>query len=185
MTQDPNSSEPTIGSAGERLDEAAAAEVYSEHSDRLGRFLLGVLRDESLAADALQSTFTKLIEKGSGVKQKSLKAWLFQVAYNEAMQIRRRQQTGKRATDKLGWMLETREPAADDGLQFAIDAENAIRIREALVELPETHREVVQLRIYEGLKFAEIAERLDSPLGTVLARMRSSLQKLKSILKTE
>ena len=66
-----------------------------------------------------------------------------------------------------------------------IDSENAIRIREALAELPETHRKVVQLRIYEGLKFAEIAELLDSPLGTVLARMRSSLQKLKSILKTE
>ena len=184
MTQDSNSGELTIGSVGERLDEATAAEVYSEYADRLGRFLIGVLRDESLAADALQSTFAKLIEKGSGVKRRSLKAWLFQVGYNEAMQIRRQQQTGKRATDKLGWMQETKE-SEGDGLRFAIDTENVIRIREALDQLPETHRQVVQLRIYEGLKFANIAKRLDMPLGTVLARMRSSLQKLKSILKTE
>lgn len=185
MTQDPNSSELTIGDAGERLDGATAERIYLEYSDRLGWFLVGVLRDESLAADALQSTFTKLLEKGAGVKQKSLKAWLFQVAYNEAMQILRRQKTGKRATEKLGWRLETDESVADEGLRSVIDSENAIRIREALAELPETHRKVVQLRIYEGLKFAEIAELLDSPLGTVLARMRSSLQKLKSILKTE
>ena len=184
LTQDPNSIERDTGHTGDRLSEATAAEVYVEFSDRLGRFLIGVLRDEGLAADALQTTFAKLIEKGAGVDPKSRKAWLFQVAYNEAMQIIRKRQTGKRAEDKLVWIKQAKEVPVD-GEGAAIQSENAIRIRKALEELPETHRQVVELRIYEGLKFAEIAERLDSPLGTVLARMRTSLQKLKTILKTE
>jgi len=162
LTQDPNSIERDTGNTGDRLSEATAAEVYVEFSDRLGRFLIGVLRDEGLAADALQTTFAKLIEKGAGVEPKSRKAWLFQVV----------------------WIKQAKEEPID-GVGAAIQSENAIRIRKALEELPETHRQVVELRIYEGLKFAEIAERLGSPLGTVLARMRTSLQKLKTILKTE
>ena len=60
--------------------------------------------------------------------------------------------------------------------------EDAVRVREALLTLPPEQNEIVQLRIKEGLKFIEIAERLDLPLGTVLTRMRSGLKKLKNKL---
>jgi RNA polymerase sigma-70 factor (ECF subfamily) len=110
---------------------------------------------------------------------------LFQVAYNEAMMIRRREQTGRRATDNVAWMMRvTSDPdRTGEAIQMAIEAENVERVRDALERLPEPIRDIVVLRIHEGLKFAEIANRLDVPLGTVLARMRSGLGKLKSILK--
>ena len=55
-------------------------------------------------------------------------------------------------------------------------------VRTALNELSDVQRAVVEKRIYEGLKFREIAQQLNVPLGTVLARMQSSLKKLKSVL---
>ncbi len=168
-----------------RLDPQTVAEVYRQFENQLGRFLIGMLRDESLAADVLQSTFAKLIEKGVEVNVDSRKAWLFQVAYNEAMMIRRREQTGRRATENVAWMMRVKSDRdkSGEGIQMAIEAENVERVRDALARLPEPIRDIVVLRIYEGLKFAEIATRLDVPLGTVLARMRSGLGKLKNVLK--
>ncbi len=164
--------------------------VYQEYAEDLQRFLLGVLRDESAAADALQSTFIKLIEKGHSVQQEdSIKAWLFRVAFNEAMLIRRREAISRKHAEGVAWKLQLRLGSSDAGSrQLSQSVEHAVRqedielVRMALNELSGPQREVVKKRIYEGLKFREIAEELDVPLGTVLARMQSSLKKLKPIL---
>jgi RNA polymerase sigma-70 factor (ECF subfamily) len=55
-------------------------------------------------------------------------------------------------------------------------------VRAALSELAEHYREVVVLRHYEGLKFAEIAEALDIPVGTVKSRMMEALKQLNTRL---
>ena len=164
--------------------------VYQEYAEGLQRFLLGVLRDESAAADALQSTFIKLIEKGHSVQQEdSIKAWLFRVAFNEAMLIRRREAISRKHAEGVAWKLQLRSGSSDAGsrvlsqsVEHAVRQEDIELVRMALNELSEPQREVVKKRIYEGLKFREIAEELDVPLGTVLARMQSSLKKLKPIL---
>ena len=67
-------------------------------------------------------------------------------------------------------------------VERAIRQEDIELVRKALDELSDVQRQVVEKRIYEGLKFREIAQELDVPLGTVLARMQSSLKKLKPIL---
>jgi RNA polymerase sigma-70 factor (ECF subfamily) len=177
------------------LDSEKVRLVYEEYAEGLQRFLLGVLKDESAAADALQSTFIKLIEKGHSVQQKdSIKSWLFRVAFNEAMLIRRREAISRKHAEGVAWKLQLRLGTADaDNRKLSHSVEHAIRqedialVRKALDQLSEPQREVVRKRIYEGLKFREIAEELDIPLGTVLARMQSSLKKLKPILahKTE
>ena len=65
----------------------------------------------------------------------------------------------------------------------AIRHEQIEQVQDALQQLPKALQEIVQKRIFEGLKFREIAEQLDTPLGTVLARMHSALKKLKSLLR--
>ena len=62
--------------------------------------------------------------------------------------------------------------------------EDQLEVREALKRLPQTEQEVVRLRIHGGLTFAEVAEKLQIPLGTVLTRMRSALQRLKQKLQS-
>ena len=174
------------------MDHEKVKMVYEEHRLALRRFLIGVLRDEAAAADALQTTFTRLLEKGHMVQQlDSLKSWLFRVAFNEAMLIRRKESTRRKHAENVAWKVRV-QTGADKGtdqrlsqsVHYAIQQEEIQRVREALTRLPESQREVVSKRIYEGLKFREIAAELDVPLGTVLARMQAGLKKLKSILKS-
>ena len=60
-----------------------------------------------------------------------------------------------------------------------IERESADRVRDAIASLPEPLRVVVVLREYEGLKFREIAEVLDTPEGTVKSRMTDALEQLR------
>ena len=175
-----------------RLDTERVQAIYSEHCLALERFLIGVLRDEAAAADALQTTFTRLIEKGHLVQQQdSMKSWLFRVAFNEAMLIRRKETTSKKHAENVAWKFHGQlgvDRGADHRLSqsvhHAIQQEDIKQVRAALDQLPLPQREVVKKRIYEGLKFREIADDLNVPLGTVLARMQAGLKKLKPLLKS-
>ena len=172
------------------LDPSQVQAVYDHHCVALERFLLGVLRHESAAADALQSTFIKLMEKGHLVtQQESMKSWLFRVAFNEAMLIKRKRSVRQKHAEAVAWKTKLSagadkgaDPRVSQSLHFVLQQENVERVQQALQQLPKNQRVVVEKRIYEGLKFREISEQLDVPLGTVLARMQASLKKLKPLL---
>ncbi len=165
-----------------KLDQAVVEALFNEHRDELHRFLLGVLRDWQLAHDVLQSAFARLVERGHETREESRKAWLFRVAFHEAMAVRRREGVGDKVFQKLAWTAGRAHPSADDPL---LRRELVERVRSALDELPASQRQVVRMRIYEGKTFAVIAAELSIPLGTALARMRSALMKLRRILTGE
>lgn len=162
--------------------------LYEQHAEGLFKFLLGVLKDSALAEDALQTTFVRLAERGHQIQQQaSIKSWIYQVAFNEAMLIRRRQATGRRHQQTIAWHVQASSRAQeldhpDNILKEFIQQEQIEQIRESLDRLSLAQRVVVEKRIYEGKKFREIAEELQIPLATVLARMQTSLRKLKPYL---
>ena len=162
-----------------RLDPVVVARLYLEHGEELRRFLLGLLRDPHLAGDVLQATFAKLVERGGETRDGSRKAWLFRVAYHEAMAIRRRDAVGDRVVKQAACLRpESAAPAEEPLIRF----ETVDRVRSALDELPPDQRRVVRMRIYEEKTFAVIAEELEIPLGTALGRMRTALIKLRAAL---
>lgn len=146
-----------------------------EYGDDLRAFLIGVLRDRDAAAEVLQSTFTKALEAGHTARSETLKGWLFRVAYNQAMALRRRQKVHKKSLTRLAWHRDVNREHPEDNLSRG---ETISRIRAALETLSEEQRTVVRMRIYEEKTFAAIAEQLGLPLGTVLTRMRLALKKL-------
>ncbi len=198
---EPAASDPAEGNQprepGEKLDPSVVAALYIEHGEELRRFLQGVLRDAQLAADVLQATFVKLSERGHATRAPSRKAWLFRVAFNEALAYRRREAVGekvvRRVADQSGqvgtssatgsssgkWQSNGVAGLASDPL-VRLEAVQAIQA--ALDELPAEQRQVVRMRIYEEKTFAVIAKELKIPLGTALARMRSALVKLRASL---
>ncbi|MCA9174582.1 MAG: RNA polymerase sigma factor [Planctomycetales bacterium] len=162
-----------------RLDPAEVTLLYAEHAEQLTNFLMGVLRDANLVQDVLQATFVKLIEKGGQSREETRKAWLFRVAYREACEHQRRGATGNRVPrEKVEPRVVDEADAADHFVRF----ETVELVRQAMGELTEKQGEVVRLRVYEDLKFSEIAERLGLPLGTVLTRMRAAMEKLRTWL---
>lgn len=173
---------PLTAEAPARLDPAVVAALFVKHADELRRFLTGVLRNAEQAADCMQLAFAKTLEQGHTAQQASLKSWLFRVAYHEAMTLKRRQNVELRAAGELAARggRESRTPAMQ-----IVDRETAERVRAALDRLPNEQRQVVRLRIHEQKKFAEIAEDLNIPLGTVLTRMQLALRKLRKLLEGE
>jgi DNA-directed RNA polymerase specialized sigma24 family protein len=149
-TEEPNA-------IGEKLSSDVVAALYAEHGEELRRFLQGVLRDGALAADCLQATFIKLVERGHETREETRKAWLFRVAFHEAMAFRRRAAVGDRVYRQVAWLSAENPPTAEE-------------------------RQIVRMRIYEEKTFAVIAAELKIPLGTALGRMRMALMKLRTKL---
>ncbi len=165
-----------------KLDPEAVSDLYAAYSGQVRRFLIGLLRDESLADDVLQNTFIKAAEHGHTASGDKQKAWLFRVAYNEAAQVRRRMGVGDRVLKKAAWTVVEFSGAAHEPV---VQKETIEQIREQIERLPPAQKQIVQLRIYEDKTFAAIAEQLNIPLGTALSRMRAALAKLREKLKDE
>lgn len=166
----------------ERLEPAAVAALYARHADELRAYLTGLLRDRHHADEALQACFAKAVELGHTARDGALKAWLFRVAHNEAMDRRRRTLAEGRATRLVTWWSR-REVAKPE--QHLARSEAVERVRKAVEDLPAEQREVVRLRIYEEKTFAEIAAQTGKPLGTILTRMRLATKKLTEALRGE
>lgn len=162
-----------------KLDPGIIASLFLEHADELRRFVYGILRDHDSAGDVLQATFTKAVERGHTAREETLKGWLFRVAFNEAIVVKRKQGVRRRAVETIAAEPQPEAPRPDQRL---IRFEDVERVRAALALLPAEQREVVRMRMYEGKKFAEIAEELKWPLGTVLTRMHAALKKLRKSL---
>ncbi|BCX50214.1 RNA polymerase sigma factor [Haloferula helveola] len=166
-------------------DGDALRRLYREHGGRLLGIIQSVVRDRGEAEDVLQEAFVTIWNKAGMYDPKLGKAltWMITVARNRAFDRLRslgrkadlkREQEGElqqRVTEQLRRQSEPSLP--DDELQ-AIDR--------ALNELPEEQREAITLAYLNGLTQQEIADCLDSPLGTVKARIRRGLARLKSRL---
>ncbi|HEY2839492.1 MAG TPA: RNA polymerase sigma factor [Pirellulales bacterium] len=167
-----------------RLDLAQLAALCVEHALELRRFLRGVLRSEELAEDALQSAFAKAIEVGHTASPASFKGWLFRVAMNEALAVRRRQKVHHRTIERLA--AEERSPESraerDSPVRGLIRWERVETVRRAIGRLTADQRQVVEMRIDQEKTFVSIAEELRLPLGTVLSRMQAALKRLRSEL---
>lgn len=170
---------PPATNEPQSLEPSVVATLYVEHGEELRRFLLGILRDAQLTSDVLQATFVKMVQRGHQTHEVSRKAWLFRVAYNEAMAIRRREGVGDKVLRRVAWHSNGVAGGADEPL---LRLEAMQSVREALEELPAEQRQVVRMRIYEEKTFAVIAKELRIPLGTALGRMRAATIKLRARL---
>ncbi len=163
--------------AAQRGERDAMTALLTPWNDRIFGFLLHALRHHADAEDAAQETFIRIVRGlGKYEHRGQFRAWIFQIARNQAaLTAQRRQRIGDRETAIEPMLLETMPMAADEAPDYA-------PVRAALEQLPEAEREVVRLRLDEDLKFREIAKRTGAPLNTVLGRMRNATRRLREIL---
>lgn len=161
-------------------DPEAMDQLVSRHSDGVYRVALGILRDADEAADAAQETFLKAFRGLKGFRgEASFKTWLLTIAANEARGVLRK--AGRRkefALDAAG-PVPSGEAAADEELERSEDAD---RIREALVMLPEKQKQAVTLRIFEDLSFREIGIIIGSSEGAARVNYHHGIRRLREIM---
>jgi RNA polymerase sigma factor (sigma-70 family) len=107
---------------------------------------------------------------------RSLRAWVLAIARKRAIDHLRRRRDTVVSIDVL------REIAGEDGREVAERFDWADELRSSLALLPNAQREVIAMAYYEGYTQAEIAKRLDVPLGTVKTRTSRGLQRLAALL---
>lgn len=172
---------PATGAEGVRLSGPEVERLYVEFAPELLAFLTGVTRDREMAQEALQCTFQRVLEAGHTARAETIRGWLFRVAFHEAMGLRRKRQGAAHVVERFVGSGLTRQ--AETPVDPLVQAETVARLREALQKLPAEQRDVVERRLHHEQTFAEIAEELHLPLGTVLTRMRLAMQRLQRWMK--
>lgn len=160
---------------------------------RAGEFSSGPWGQGSdVAEEVTQSVFVTVASKlntGEYAEQGRFESWLFRVAMNrirdEARRIKRHAEpTDPEAFAGVGGVGDGRDHAA--ARAAAEESEESIRgLRLAMEQLPEADREIVELRHHAGLSFKQMADLLDEPIGTLLARHHRALKKLKDLITAE
>jgi len=157
----------------------AADVLLAEHGPALRRHLGARCRDADLVAELMQEVAARLVAAAPRLETNgNLRGYLFRIADTAWFDHLRRELVRRRGAVVLA--REERTPAAADERLLAGELQTAVR--RAIAALPPPQREVLELRHRGGLKFREIAERLDRPLGTVLTQMRAALEKIGAAL---
>ena len=134
-------------------------------------FILRMIGDRDEAMDLSQDCFMKAFRELRTLKdQDRFSSWLYRIAHNTCLS-RIRQDHGKT------WV----ELDPESGPAHA-SLENRMAVHKALQDLPPDQREVVVLKVFQGLKFEEIASIQDAPVSTVKLRLYMGFEKLRSIL---
>lgn len=163
-------------------DSGAGDALFSRHAAPLRAFLVARCRDTDLAAELLQEVALRLVTAGPRLDPtRDVRAYLFQAAANVWRDHLRAELVRQRGAVRM--RLEASGlAAAADGRVLAGELRDAVN--RAVAALPAAQREVLELRHRTGLRFRDIAARLDRPLGTVLAQMHAALQSINAALES-
>ncbi len=165
----------------ERGDGQALESLLDRYESPLFHFLLGILRNFHQAEDALQETWCRALQNMDQFDKSRFRGWLFTVAYNQAMLVKRKQK-GKTPVDFVHQVLLDPAPSP---VTVAQEQEEAARLKGLLSRLSPNQQEVIHQRIFEGKSFREIAHILNCPVNTALARMHEGLKKLRRLWGTD
>jgi RNA polymerase sigma-70 factor (ECF subfamily) len=160
-----------------RGDTAGLAGLMGRHQDRLFRYLLRLLGDETVAEDSFQQTWVQVAERiGRYDASRPFAPWLFTVARNLALDHLRRRRPD--SLDEVDEPAAPRGPASDP-LARAVARQQSVRLAGAVAGLAPLDREVLSLRFEEDLALPALAETLGVPVPTAKARLYRALARLR------
>lgn len=137
------------------------------------RFCFYMVQTEDDAYDITQETFLKFMRYGTSYKHKNLKGYLLTIARNICFNYFRDKKEKAEAVEceKIDCMPDRRD--------FLNEAEDAVYLTSLLKELSQDIKEVIVLRIYEEMKFKDIAKIMGCSVSTAKSRFRLGVSQLK------
>ena len=174
--------------------EARKVRLFEEQALPLMPQLYGVAMNKTKnptnAEDLVQETMIKAFKAFDQFEQgTNIRAWLYKILNNTNINnsVKRGKDQAKTALDELeDWQVGGAESltsvASRSAEVEAIDAMPSSAVKKALSELPENWRMIVYYRIVEGLAYAEIAEVLDIPEGSVMSGLHRGKKMLRHLL---
>src|SRR5919197_489200 len=148
-----------------RADDSALAELYDRYGGVAYGLALRIVRDRTLAEDAVQEAFLAIWRSAARFVPERAKAstWILTLVHRRAVETA--QQATADTTEDEAWLRLQRS-----------------RVQEALRRLPDQQREALELAYYGGFTQSELADRLGEPIGTIKSRMFTGLARLRELL---
>jgi RNA polymerase sigma-70 factor, ECF subfamily len=189
---DPGEADARTGARRELSDEQRRERFTTEALplvDRLYSAALRYTRDPTDAEDLVQETMVKAYRSFHQYRPgTNLKAWLYRVLHTTYISMyrkaqRRPQETLQEEIDDFSFYDEVARTGSSAEREV-LDSLTADEVKQALAELPETFRLAVYLADVEGFAYKEIAEIMDTPVGTVMSRLHRGRKALHKALAT-
>lgn len=173
--------EPELAAKFADGDPDGVRAVYRRYGRLVYAVAFRLLGDRGLAEEATQQAFLAAWRAAASFDvSRELGPWLATIARRTAIDIHRRE-----ARRPVGVALDGVDPSAPELVTRPVAIETAYEIwevRRALDELPEEERRVIRMAHFEGLSHAQIAARLNVPLGTIKSRTFRAHRRLAALL---
>lgn len=167
-------------------DQRSLETLINQHREKIFTSIFLLIKDRYLAEDIFQDTFIKVIDrltKGQYNEEGKFLHWVVRIAHNLCIDHFRKAKT-------MSFIKHVEDRDIFESINIADDSHIGIeqrqsrdRVRKMLDHLPEEQREVVILRHYADMSFAEISKTMQCSINTALGRMRYGLLNLKKMVR--
>ena len=169
-----------------QADSTALDALYARYSSPVYSFVWKILRDAEDAEDVVLDVFWQIWRQADRYdgSRGSPPAWIFAIARSRAIDRRRGRQRREDRTISFDDPLSNLDPLDERALPDHVASFRQTRdlMREAVKTLSPAQRQAVELAFFKGLTHAEIAAKLQQPLGTIKTRIRQGLIRLRKKL---
>jgi RNA polymerase sigma-70 factor (ECF subfamily) len=165
-------------------DRPAFLEFYDRYATLLLSVAARVLGDRREAEDVLQDVCTQIWQQSSAYDpvRGALAGWAVTLTRHKAIDRIRASNRRRRLLDEIATSPDMAAATVSSANELLLGTECATRVRTALETLPGEQREAIELAFFGGLSQSEVASRLQQPLGTIKARIRRGMLKLRELL---
>lgn len=163
-------------------DKQAFSALYQRTSPRLYTLAISVLRNRDLAQEVLQESFINIWKSASSYHsgKGSVQVWLNVVVRNRCIDCLRQRVTQIDSPDFIDWNeLVCHQPSPLQSLQTQHEARDLARCMEGL---SGQQKQALTLAFFHGLSHSELAEKTQSPLGSIKSSIRRGLASLRRCL---
>ena len=171
-------------------NEKAFEVLLMRHKDRIYRAIHIKVRDTALAQDIFQEAFIKVVntlKSGNYNEEGKFLPWAMRIAQNLVIDHFRKANKVRLISESSSMrddfnIFHTLKLEDDNVQDQMTKTELEEQVLELVEELPDTQRDILQMRIFKGMSFKDIAEKEDISINTALGRMRYALINLRKLM---
>jgi RNA polymerase sigma-70 factor (ECF subfamily) len=171
-------------------NEKAFEILLMRHKDRIYRAIHMKVRDTALAQDIFQEAFIKVVntlKSGNYNEEGKFLPWAMRIAKNLVIDHFRKANKVRLISESSSMrddfnIFHTLKLEDDNVQDQMTKTELEEQVLELVEELPDTQRDILQMRIFKGMSFKDIAEKEDISINTALGRMRYALINLRKLM---